>query len=63
MNNQFAQIKAHRGVGLMQGLEFEKPVGDIIVTALKKGLVIISAGANIVRFVRRWLLRRKMWMK
>ena len=35
----------------MQGLEFEGPVGNLIVTALKKGLVIISAGANIIRFV------------
>ena len=59
VNNQFAQIKAHRGVGLMQGLEFEKPVGDIIVTALKKGLVIISAGANIIRFVPPLVIEKK----
>ena len=59
VNNQFAQIKAHRGVGLMQGLEFENPVGDIIVTALKKGLVIISAGANIIRFVPPLVIEKK----
>lgn len=59
VNNQFAQIKAHRGVGLMQGLEFEKPVGDIIVTALKKGLVIISAGANIIVFVPPLVIEKK----
>ena len=34
VNDQFAQIKAHRGVSLMQGLEFENPVGDVIVTPL-----------------------------
>lgn len=44
-------IKAHRGIALMQGLEFEEPVGSIIKKALEKGLVIISAGANIIRFV------------
>ena len=59
VNNQFAQIKAHRGVGLMQGLEFEGPVGDLIVTALKKGLVIISAGANIIRFVPPLVIEKK----
>jgi acetylornithine/N-succinyldiaminopimelate aminotransferase len=44
-------IKAHRGVGLMQGIEFDTPVGPIVKKALEKGLVIISAGANIIRFV------------
>ena len=32
IKNQFAAVKDHRGVGLMQGLEFEGPVGDLIVT-------------------------------
>ena len=52
-------LLGHRGVGLMQGLEFENPVGDVIVTALKKGLVIISAGANIVRFVPPLVIEKK----
>ena len=41
------------------GLEFEGPVGDLIVTALKKGLVIISAGANIIRFVPPLVIEKK----
>lgn len=44
-------IKAHRGVGLIQGLEFDKPVAPIINKALEKGLVLINAGTNIIRFV------------
>ena len=44
-------IIAHRGVGLIQGLEFDKPVAPIINKALEKGLVLINAGANIIRFV------------
>ena len=44
-------IKAHRGVGLMQGLEFDIPVGDIIKKCMDKGLILINAGANIIRFV------------
>ncbi len=46
-----AEITEHRGVGLMQGLELNKPVADIIKTALGKGLVLINAGANIIRIM------------
>ena len=35
-------IEAHRGVGLMQGLVFSIPVGDIISRALEKGLILIN---------------------
>ncbi len=44
-------ITQHRGVGLMQGLVFDRPVGPIITTALSKGLLLINAGPNILRFV------------
>ncbi len=47
-------IKAHRGVGLMQGLELceDKPVGAVVKKALlEEGLVLISAGNNVIRFV------------
>ena len=35
----------------MQGLEFDKPVGDIIKKAIDKGLLLISAGTNVIRFL------------
>ena len=35
----------------MQGLEFDGPVGEIIMKAMDFGLILISAGANIIRFV------------
>ena len=41
----------HRGVGLMQGLVCKEPVGPIINKALEEGLILINAGANIIRFV------------
>lgn len=44
-------IETRRGIGLMQGLVFKKPVGDIITKALDKGLILINAGADIIRFV------------
>lgn len=44
-------ILERRGLGLMQGLVFDRPVGDIIKKALDKGLILINAGADIIRFV------------
>lgn len=44
-------IKAHRGVGLMQGLECEGAVGGVINRAVEKGLLLINAGTNIIRFI------------
>lgn len=44
-------IVEHRGVGLMQGLVFDRPVGEIITRAVEKGLLLINAGADIIRFV------------
>lgn len=44
-------ILERRGDGLMQGLVFDGPVGEIINRALEKGLILINAGANIIRFV------------
>ena len=44
-------IKAHRGIGLMQGLEFSVPVADIIKNCIDSGLILINAGSSILRFV------------
>ena len=44
-------IKERRGAGLMQGLEFDGPVGGIIQKAMDKGLILINAGPNIIRFL------------
>ena len=51
LKDKYDFIKEIRGLGLMQGMELSKPVGDIIIKAQKKGLVIISAGACVLRFV------------
>ena len=52
-------ITERRGVGLMQGLVFEKPVGEIITKALDKGLILINAGTNIIRFVPPLVITRE----
>ena len=49
--SEYDFIETRRGVGLMQGLVFNKPVGEIISKALDKGLILINAGTHIIRFV------------
>lgn len=44
-------IIERRGTGLMQGLKLDRPVNEIINKALEKGLILINAGADIIRFV------------
>ena len=44
-------IQCQRGMGLMRGLVFTCPVGPVINKALEKGLILINAGTNIIRFV------------
>ncbi len=50
-NRHQDKIVDHRGVGLIQGLEFTGPVGPIIQRAMNKGLILISAEANTIRFL------------
>jgi len=45
------KIKDVRGKGLMMGMELYGPAGDVVSKLLKKGVILISAGTNIIRFV------------
>ncbi len=49
--SEFEVVEARRGVGLMQGLVCQKPAGEFINRAMEKGLILINAGSNIIRFV------------
>ena len=44
-------LTQRRGVGLIQGVVTTKPVGEITSKALEEGLLIISAGNDVLRFV------------
>lgn len=44
-------IVDHRGIGLIQGLEFKENPKEIVNKALENGLVLIAAGNNTIRFV------------
>lgn len=44
-------LKARRGMGLMQGVVSTLPVGQVSAKALDHGLIVITAGADVLRFV------------
>ncbi|WP_292210491.1 aspartate aminotransferase family protein [Butyrivibrio sp.] len=52
-------ILFRRGMGLMQGLVFDRPVAEVINKALDKGLILINAGSDIIRFVPPLVITRK----
>jgi len=44
-------IVERRGMGLMQGIELSISPKDVIAKALDNGLILFSAGTNVIRFV------------
>ena len=53
-----ACIAGHRGMGLMQGLEVTVPAGEISKKALERGLILITAGTNVLRFLPPLVIER-----
>ena len=51
LKEKYDFIIDRRGAGLMQGLEFDRPVAPYINSALDKGLMLINAGQSIIRLV------------
>ena len=49
--NEYSVAKGHRGKGLMQGLVLDVPVGEVVTKAMDKGVLLISAGSNVLRMV------------
>lgn len=50
--DKYEFLTARRGKGLMQGLVVAgRPVGEIVTKALENGLIVISAGTDVLRFV------------
>lgn len=52
-------VETRRGLGLMQGLVCNKPVGPILNDCLENGLILINAGANIIRFLPPLILTKE----
>ena len=60
LSENFSCIKARRGKGFMQGLALEGiPVGQVISRAIENGLLVISAGGNVLRLVPPLIIKRK----
>jgi predicted acetylornithine/succinylornithine family transaminase len=46
-----ALIQDIRGLGLMQGMELSCPAASIVADCMDNGLLLVSAGAQVIRFV------------
>lgn len=58
--DKYEFITARRGKGLMQGLVLEgKKVGDVVNKAITNGLLVISAGTNVLRLVPPLVITKK----
>ncbi|PKM48892.1 MAG: aspartate aminotransferase family protein, partial [Firmicutes bacterium HGW-Firmicutes-6] len=44
-------IKEVRGMGLIVGVQIDADLGAIVAKAMEKGLLLITAGSNAIRFV------------
>lgn len=45
------EVKAVRGAGMIWGVELSKPAGEVVARALDAGLLLCTAGPNVVRVV------------
>ena len=48
-----------RGIGLIQGIELTIPAGDVIADCINNGLLLVGAGANVIRFVPALIVSEK----
>lgn len=54
-------VLERRGKGMMQGLALaeEKPAGDVVKQCLEAGLIVITAGGNVLRFVPPLVIKKE----
>ena len=52
-------IVDHRGMKMMQGLEFKYDVHDTVKRGMDNGLITIAAGANVIRFLPPLIAEKK----
>ncbi|MDR0410693.1 MAG: aspartate aminotransferase family protein [Treponema sp.] len=51
-----SSVKEVRGKGLMIGIETDRDVQDIITACLKEGLLVLSAGKNVLRLLPPYII-------
>lgn len=52
-------VTDHRGIGLIQGLEFDHPVSETIQKLLEAGVITFAAGADVIRFIPPLIVSKK----
>ena len=51
LTDKYDFVTGHRGMGYMQGLILTIPVADVVKNCLKAGLVVLSAGSDVLRLL------------
>lgn len=51
LKSQYSFITDVRGIGLMLGIEVTIPVSTVVSKSLEKGLLLVGASSNVIRFV------------
>ena len=51
LTNRYEFVTGYRGRGYMQGLVLTIPVGEVVAKCLEKGLIVLSAGGNVLRLL------------
>ena len=59
LKEKYGFILERRGAGLMQGLQFDRPVSAYIKKAMEKGLILINAGSDVIRIVPPLIITEK----
>ncbi|TDX48043.1 aspartate aminotransferase family protein [Orenia marismortui] len=59
LTDKYKFIKELRGMGLMLGLELDIEVKEIVMKLLRKGILVLSAGKNTLRFLPPLIISKK----
>ena len=59
LQKDFSCIVDVRGVGLLQGIELNKLAAPVVKACINKGLLLVNAGTNVVRFVPALIVEKK----
>ena len=59
LKDNYSCINERRGLGLMIGLEFDGQVKDIVQNCLDNGLIVVMAGANVIRMLPPFITTEK----
>lgn len=59
LTKEFDCVLGHRGKGLMQGLILDRPVGEVIEKCIAEGLLVISAGSDVLRMVPPLVIKKE----